>query len=212
MIKINLLPYPEEIKKAKANTELAIFFGSIAILCLALFLFQMNKKNILSALRVKISELTVSIDKLKDVESLQTTIIAERDKTKARLDAINAVTRVRRNPIRHLDEITKIIPYGVWLSKFSVNQDNVATSCKSASYYDISKYYNNIKDSKYFDIDIFPSISESEKINEKPVYQFDLSFKAKGLVFEEPSKPPANTEKEKKESDIKKISDKINKS
>src|SRR3990170_6654294 len=101
MIKINLLPYPEEIKKAKANTELAIFFGSIAILCLALFLFQMNKKNILSALRVKISELTVSIDKLKDVESLQTTIIAERDKTKARLDAINAVTRVRRNPIRH---------------------------------------------------------------------------------------------------------------
>ena len=67
MIKINLLPYPEEIKRAKTFNELTIFVGSVFILCLALFFFQRSRVNIVTELQENISELNADIDKLKDV-------------------------------------------------------------------------------------------------------------------------------------------------
>jgi len=200
MININLLPYPEELKEAKAKSEFVIFFVSVLILCLGLFFFQRSRGSIVARLQGEVSNLNASLDKLKDVDQIHTAITEEKNKIKARLDAINAVTRVRRNPIRHLDEITGIIPPGVWLSKFTLYASDVSMDCKSMSYYDVSKYYNNIKDSKYFEIDKFPSISEGEKFGDRPIYLFSLSCKAKGLDIEESSPPTEGVAKEKGET------------
>ena len=198
MIKINLLPYPEELKKARTNIEFAIFFTSVLVLCLALFLWQRREGAIADGLKGEITNLNANIDKLKDVEKLHTSIAAEKDKVKARLDAINAVTKVRKNPIRHIAEITTLIPSGVWITKFTINGSDVTMDCKSISYYDVSNYFNNIKDSKYFGIDKFPSVAEGEKSGDKPVYVFSIICKAKGLTTEEPSKPAEGTSTEKK--------------
>ena len=200
MIKINLLPYPEELKKAKANIEFVIFFASVFVLCVVFFLFQRSKSTFLDSLKGEIANLNANIDRLKDVETLHTSIVAERDKVKARLDAINAVTKVKKNPIRHIDEITTIIPSGVWITKFTLYGNDVAMDCKSISYYDVSNYFNNIKDSKYFEIDKFPSISEEERAGDKPVYMFSIAFKAQGLSIEEPEKPSQDNSAEKKKT------------
>ena len=184
MIKINLLAYPEELKKSRANTELSVFFVVVLVLCLVLFLFHKSKRSVVNQLKANISEINTNIDKLKDVETLHTKIMAERDKVKAKLDSINAVTKVKRNPIRHLDELTRITPDAVWFTKFSLNTSNISIDCRSMSYYDVSRFYNNIKGSKYFKIDKFPSIAEVEKFGDKPIYQFSLYCSAEGLVIE----------------------------
>ena len=198
MIKINLLPYPEELKKAKTNIEFAIFFASVFVLCIALFLWQRREGAIADGLKGEITNLNANIDKLKDVETLHTSIVAEKNNVKARLDAINAVTKVRKNPIRHIDEITTLIPSGVWITKLTLYGSDVAMDCKSISYYDVSNYFNNIKDSKYFEIDKFPSVAEGEKSGDKPVYIFSITCKAKVLTSEEPSKPSEGASAKKK--------------
>ena len=195
MIKINLLTYPEELKKSKANTELSVFFAVVLVLCLVLFLFHKSRRSILNQLKVNISQINTNIDNLKDVETLHTKIMAERDKVRAKLNSINAVTKVKRNPVRHLNELTAIIPDALWFTKFSLNANNISMDCRSMSYYDVSRFYNNIKGSKYFKIDKFPSIAEVEKFGDKPIYQFSLYCSAEGLVIEASDQGTENANK-----------------
>ncbi len=202
MIKINLLPYPEELKKSRANTELSVFFTVVLVLCLVVFLFHKSRRSIVNQLKTDISRINTDIEKLKNVETLHTNIITERDKVKAKLDSINAVTKVKRNPVRHLDELTRITPDAVWFTKFSLNTSNVLIDCRSMSYYDVSRFYNNIEGSKYFKIDKFPSIAEVEKFGDKPIYQFSLSCKAEGLVVEAPDQGALDTSKKDKEAAV----------
>ena len=195
MIKINLLPYPEELKKARANTEISIFFAVLLVICLGLFLFQKSRRAVVNQLMANISEINANVDKLKDVDPIHTEIITEKDKVKVKLDAINAVTKAKRNPIKHLDELTAITPDTVWLTKFSLQGSNISMDCKSMSYYDVSRFYNNIVDSKCFNIDKFPSVAEGEKFGDKPIYQFSLSCIAEWMVLEEPARAPEDANK-----------------
>ncbi|RMF96223.1 MAG: hypothetical protein D6734_04080 [Candidatus Schekmanbacteria bacterium] len=184
MIKINLLPIEDELKQAKATQEVIVYFAAVLITILALFLHNSSLSSELSSVRKEINEINNKINSMKEVENLHKTIQQKKAQIAAKLAAVKKVTESQVTYVRHLDEMQNIIPKGVWLNSLSFTGSTAVFECKSSSYYEISEFYNRLKNSDFFIVENFPSIIEGSPEGGIPVYKFKITSALQNLKIE----------------------------
>lgn len=178
MIRVNLLP----VKRKKKHRPIPTFAISVIIITVFTFIvlayvfFYLNSR--LSSLRgqhrnnqQKIAELKERVREVENFEKLN----------KAFENKKNIIEQLRKNqsiPVKLLDEVSKLLPNGVWLNSMSVAAENINIDGYAFTNSDVVAYVDNLKGSKIL-TDVYLQESRQANIEKISLYQFKLTFKVK---------------------------------
>lgn len=179
MIKVNLLP----VKRKKKPKPLPSFFiGTVivtVVMCLIMaylaFYFSSRlseKKAQYAANEKKIAELKEMIKAVDDFEQRNMAF-------KQRNDIIEQLSKNKSTPVKILDEVSALLPQGIWLQAMSVTGGGINIDGYGFNNNEIVAYVDNLKSSKMF-TEVYLQESRSTEVEKVPMYVFKLSFKLKG--------------------------------
>ncbi|MDA8431711.1 MAG: PilN domain-containing protein [Nitrospiraceae bacterium] len=178
MIKINLLPVKKK-KKAKPLPTFLIVTVGVALLSIAVVAYL----NYFFGSRVEQREATVSKNEqtLKDLEK-KIKAVDDYEKRNAdykkRKDLIEQLGKNTAIPVRILDELSTVLPAGVWLTSLNIDGDNINMRCTAFSNTDVVNFVNNLKAAKLFS-DVYLQESVQAQEGGFTIYNFGLTCKVK---------------------------------
>ena len=179
MIKVNLLSLKKKKKKKPLPTFLIsmVFITLVAGAILAYLIFFFSGRVTERQERVKGNEAKIAElkRKIKDVEDYE----ARNAVFQQRKEIIETLGRNKSVPVKILDEVTTLLPPGVWLTSMDVTVDKVNLSCTAFTNTDVVNYVDNLKSSKFF-TDIYLQESIQVQAAGISLYNFRLTFKVKG--------------------------------
>ncbi len=178
MIRINLLPVKRKKKDVQAYTTLiqgAVILG-LTLLVVGIFTFYLigrvsDLKEEEAAKTKRLSELQVL---LKEVEHYEKDNAAYKQKTQV----IEQLKKNQQAPLRLLDEVSALLPNGVWLTSLKEQQGNVDISGFAFTNADIVSYVQNLKGSKYLE-EVALIESRQAAVENVSLYSFKLILKLK---------------------------------
>jgi type IV pilus assembly protein PilN len=178
MIKVNLIPLKRK-KKAKPVPSFVIatlVVTLVAGIVMAYFYFFFNsrlatKKAQFSTNEKKIANLKEKIKAVENFEQLNKTF-------QQRSNIIEQLSKNKSIPVKLLDEISNLLPSGVWLTGMTVSGESINIDGFGFSNNDIVSYVDNVKNSKIF-TEVYLQESKSTAIEKIELYTFKLTFKMK---------------------------------
>ena len=178
MIKVNLIPIKRKKKAKPVPTFLliGILVTIVAVFVSGFFIFKasakLSDKNAESAKNERtLAELTEKIKAVENFEQLNKTF-------EQRTKIIEQLSKNKSVPVMLLDEVSKLLPIGVWLEKMTVKGNDVRISGYGFTNTDIVSFVDNIKASQFF-TDAYLLQSQNKKVDEVPAYQFELTCRIK---------------------------------
>lgn len=179
MIKVNLLPVKRK-KKAKPVPTFLVVGILLTLICgivmayLAFFFnsrladrqaqFKSNEK--------KIAELKQQIKEVEDFER-RNKIFQDRNAI------IEQLSKNKSLPVKILDEMSTVLPMGIWLTGMNVGAKNdVNITGYGFTNDEIVTYVNNLKNSSLFE-EVYLQESKSAEQQKVPLYLFRITFNVK---------------------------------
>ena len=181
MAYINLLPWREEAEKVKEReyfTALAaIAITAFAVVFLVNMFYQMridgqNSRN--QFLKNEIQILDLRIAKIKSLNE-------KKKELEKRINVIEQLQRSRNVGTKVLDEIAKIVPNGVYLTRLEKLDNNLNIIGKSESNNHLANMIREIESSDLFDDAILESITSNDA-KSKLLSDFKMRVRIKGLT------------------------------
>lgn len=178
MIKVNLLPVKRK-KKPKPIPAFVVTMIVVTIsvgIIMAYLVFFFNSRLEAKKVQFKDNEKKIAEikEKIKAVENFEQVNKLFQQRT-------SIIEQLRKNqsiPVKLLDEISKLLPNGVWLQTMTMSGENITIDGYAFANSDVVSYVDNLKNSKIF-TEIYLQESKSSTIEKIPVYMFKLTFKMK---------------------------------
>jgi type IV pilus assembly protein PilN len=178
MIKVNLLP----VKRRKKPKPIPAFVVTMIVvtisvgIIMAYLVFFFNSRLEAKKVQYKDNEKKIAEikEKIKAVENFEQVNKLFQQRT-------SIIEQLRKNqsiPVKLLDEISKLLPNGVWLQTMTMSGENITIDGYAFANSDVVSYVDNLKNSKIF-TEIYLQESKSSTIEKIPVYMFKLTFKMK---------------------------------
>ncbi|MGB1262841.1 MAG: PilN domain-containing protein [Cognaticolwellia sp.] len=181
MAYINLLPWREEAEKAKQReyfTVLAVIaFGAFALVFLVNLFYQLRidgqnsrnqfLKNEIQILDVRIAKIISLNEKKKELEK--------------RISVVEQLQRSRNVGTKVLDEIAKVVPNGIYLTRLEKQDNSLNIIGKSESNNHLANMIREIERSTLFDDAILESITSNDA-KSKLLSDFKMRVRIKGLI------------------------------
>ncbi len=182
MIKVNLIPVRKKKKRKPVPTFLIVTVGVTLFVCIVMaylvFFFNSKlseRKEQFSLNEKRIAELKAQIKAVDDFEK-------RNQMFKERNAIIEQLSKNKSIPVQILDEVSSLLPSGVWLSSMSMAGGGTSINMNISGFGytndEIVKYVDNLKGSKMFD-EVFLQETRSTEIQKIPLYTFSLSFRLK---------------------------------
>jgi type IV pilus assembly protein PilN len=178
MIKINLLSVK---KKKRAKPVPAFVLASVGVtlavcVLLAYLVYSFNatvtsKKNQVAENEKTLARLKERIKAVNDYEKRNATY-------KQRKEIIEQLGRNKTLPVKVIDQVSALLPPGVWLTSIGLTGLNVNLGCVAFTNTDAVDYVNNLKKAPLF-TDVFLQESVQNQVSGFSVYSFRLTFKVK---------------------------------
>lgn len=147
MARINLLPWREELRKQKQQDFLAGIVSGILVVIFILLMvylyieglkeYQSQRNKLIST---EIAELDKKIEEIKDIEE-------KKNKLLTKIDVIQKLQESRPEVVHLFDELAKITPEGVYLTKFVQVNGNLTMDGKAESNARVSAFMRAIENS-----------------------------------------------------------------
>ncbi|MBF0517243.1 MAG: PilN domain-containing protein [Nitrospirae bacterium] len=125
----------------------------------------------------KTRQLEALKNKIKDVDELEKKIKTINDNKKV----IEQLKASQSTPVKVLDEISKLLPDNVWLTKMTISEQGLSLSGTAEKNDDVVIFVNNLKNSKLFN-NVYLSKSQSGAVgmgaghSDMAVYNFELQM------------------------------------
>jgi type IV pilus assembly protein PilN len=165
MAKVNLLPWREELRKQKQRDFGYGILLSVLVTCGVMVLvhmdiegwkaYQTERNNILQR---EIRELDKKIAKVNDIEERKNRLLQK-------IDVIQKLQESRPQIVHLVDEIPRVTPDGVFLTKFSQTGNALAFTGKAESNARVSAYMRAIENSAWLDapkLDVISGTGDSK--------------------------------------------------
>ncbi len=149
MARINLLPWREELRKQK-QTEFMVAMAVVISVTVGIMLgiqtyldgeieTQRKMKSIVDA---KVAELRLITAKINDIEEKKSII-------DTKMEAIQKLQKSRPEIVHFIDEVARVTPEGVYLTKLKQEEKRVMIEGKTQSNARISAFMRNVDASKW---------------------------------------------------------------
>ena len=178
MIKVNLLPVKKK-KKAKPLptfliVTIGVAFAAVALVLYLNFFFKgrvNEKKAKVDENERTLAELAMKIKAVDDFEKLNADF-------KKRKGIIEELGKNKALPVKILDEISRLLSDGVWLTQLNITGNDITLSCTGFNNTDAVNFVNNLKGSSLL-TDVFLQESIQANVSGYSVYNFKISCKVK---------------------------------
>jgi len=178
MIKINLLLIKRKRKPKPIPTFIVttVFITLVTIVVMILMVMFFNrslsaKKDLFQDNEIKLAELRQKIKEVENFEQLNRNI-------QQKSDIIEQLRKNQSVPVKLLDEISNLLPKGVWLDAMTASGGNVNIDGYAFENSDIVSYVNNLKNSQLL-TEVYLLESKSTTLEKIPLYTFKLTFRVK---------------------------------
>ena len=181
MIRINLLADKKGTQRSriKSSTSFFITLGAIAAASLVVmgfitFLIKSNVSGLQAqsdANKAQLTQLSKKIEELKRYEKLNKEL-------EQRSAVIETLRKNQSIPVRILDEVSGIIPEGVWLNSLVYRDNGVSLDGFAFTNIDIVSYVDNLKRLGSVS-DVYLEESRETDVEKVKVYKFRLNFKVR---------------------------------
>lgn len=177
MIRINLLPSG---KKKAVIVPPSIIYGVIGFVILIIVAVTitvfMNKRisNMQTDIAMQERTLNNLKSKLTEVKNYENDNLEYRNKTKI-------IEQLKKNqivPLRLLDEVSEMLPKGVWLTDLVDKGNIVSIEGFAHTNYDLVTYVQNLKGSQYLH-NVSLIESRQTDVEKFSIYKFKLTFQIK---------------------------------
>ncbi|UCH80438.1 MAG: PilN domain-containing protein [Nitrospiraceae bacterium] len=177
MIRINLLPSG---KKKPLVLPPSILYGILAALISIIFIigfsFYLSKQ-----VSAKEQEIAVKEQKLKSLQAKLTEVQNYEKNNKEVREKTEIIEQLKKKqivPLRLLDEVSEMLPKGVWLTNLTDRLGAVSMEGYAFTNSDLVTYVQNLKNSKYF-TNVMLIESRQAEVGDFSIYKFKLTFNIK---------------------------------
>ncbi len=196
MAKINLLPWREELRKQKKQEFFnALALGVlVAIMVLAVIhgYFEGLKSHQEARNKLLENEIVLLDKKIADIKDIE----EKKSKLLAKIDLLQKLQESRPEIVHLFDDIPKVTPDGVFLTKFTQTGADLAFEGKSQSNARVSAMMRNIEASQWMNTPSLTIIKIPDKSNPDQLSDFALHAKqGKKTVETADSNPNVRTKK-----------------
>jgi Tfp pilus assembly protein PilN len=180
MIRINLLKPEakelpvEEVKREIKPPKMSLIYLLVVFAAAALFFYQrssLNKENnLLEAAQIEKNKLSDVLGKLEEAQKLKS--LFER-----KINLINQLKPQQQLAVRIMDELSKHIPYYVWLSEATYDKQTVHLKGKALSNNLIADYIYSLETSPYFfNVNLLSSTQRTTRDNQYLEFAINASY------------------------------------
>jgi type IV pilus assembly protein PilN len=180
MIRINLLKPEakelpaEEIRREIKPPKMSLIYLLVVFAAAALFFYQrsaFNKENnLLEAAQVEKNKLSDVLGKLEEAQKLKS--LFER-----KINLINQLKPQQHIAVTIMDELSKHIPYYVWLSEATYDKQTVHLKGKALSNNLIADYIYSLETSPYFsNVNLLSSTQRTTRNNQYLEFAINASY------------------------------------
>ena len=184
MIKINLLPYREIIRKETIINHAVITGFVLGLVVIIVFADDHIKRGKVDAVKEEIARIDreiasnkVSIDEINKLKK-------EKETYRRQFQIIENLKKGKEGPVRILDELASKIPEKIWLLTLKQRGNNLELVGIAVDNKLISKFMSDLEDSPYFKkVDLIASEMKVKTIGKtkKKLNQFTLTFLIESL-------------------------------
>ena len=179
MIRINLLPSAKKKKKPLILPVPFIYgIASLLFFIIAALILTFYMSSRISDLKAsvltkeaRLNELSLVLKKIENYEK-------DNAEFKRKAGIIEELKRNQIVPLVLLDEVSEVLPKGVWLTKLTDVARFISIEGYAHSNPDLVEYVQNLKALKFFQ-DIMLVESRQEELEGISVYKFKLTFRIK---------------------------------
>lgn len=175
MIRVNLLPYREEARKARKQQFLVLCGISAALACLVVFAVQSVTSGQIAAQEETNAFLKTEIKKLdKEIEHIAG-LKSQVDALKSRKQVIESLQIDRGETVYLLSELVTLVPEGVFLKTLKQDGTKVALTGIAQSNARVSSLMTNIDSSRWMEQ---PQLIEtrSTSVDKRRVHEFSMTL------------------------------------
>jgi len=184
MAYINLLPWREEAQKAKQReyfTALtAIALGAFAIVFIVGQFYQMRIDGQNMRNQYLKSEIQILDERISQIKTLN----EKKSELKKRTSVVEQLQRSRNVGTQVLNEIAKVVPSGIYLTKMEKQGNSVQLFGKSESNNHLANMIRQIESSELFEDAVLESITSNDA-QSKLLSDFKMRVRIKGLIDNE---------------------------
>jgi type IV pilus assembly protein PilN len=163
MAKINLLPWREALRKQQQQRFFAVIGAATLASCFLVFLIYLYIEDLKdyqtsrnSLLKNEIAVVDKKIQEIKDIEE-------KKSKLLSKIELIQKLQESRPEVVHLFDELAKITPDGVYLSKFSQLGDTLTLEGKAESNARVSALMRAIDSSPWLNSSVLGVIKSQGK-------------------------------------------------
>jgi len=177
MAKINLLPWREELRAQKKQDFInaigvAVFFTAVIFAGVHMYIdglkaYQDQRNKIIQD---EIALLDIKIAKIKTIEE-------QKSKLLSKIDLIQKLQESRPEIVHLFDELPRVTPDGVFLTKFTQVGPELTFEGKSQSNARVSAFMRAIESSAWLNIPKLDVIHSESKVNPEQLSDFTMHAK-----------------------------------
>lgn len=144
MIKINLLPREERIRRAPVDSRLVLAGMGAGILILAMGYGWYWLNGEVERLEGAIQQARADLRRYEELAKQVDRFREEKKRLEEKIKVIDALTAAQRGPVRILDEVSKALPNEVWLTSLSRAGNRLDISGIAFSNFNVAALMTNL--------------------------------------------------------------------
>ncbi|MFA6303451.1 MAG: PilN domain-containing protein [Legionella sp.] len=176
MTEINLLPWREQKREQEKKMFTSMLLASVFVTILILLLVNYYTSNLVSnqSARNQILQDEISLlnKQIKEIKTLKQT----REALISRMSVVRNLQSTRTLMVHLFDELIKVLPSGIYVTKLERQNDIVTLTGYSESNTNVSLLMTNIEINDWIQSPVLTEIKKMEEQNQPANNEFKLSF------------------------------------
>ncbi len=188
MIEINLLPHREHRRIADLRQTAAILCLGLVLAFGGIFFVARGINADLERAETNVRQLEAAIEQFKPQEKQVASFKAQRKKLENKLDVIKGLEKARTGPVRLFDELSKLAPERLWLSKLKTNGGALTLEGSSLDTGIVADFLRSMNESEFFhDVDL-KKTKGGKEVEGVRLVDFNISANYMKRKVEDPKK------------------------
>lgn len=162
MIKINLLG-EESVSDQSGKIAIAMYLGSIALLCLVFYFVQSTLSGQVEELNAKTQNLENELARVEKITREVKELEKKKDEFNSKLLVIAMLKKNKLGPVRVLDDLNNAMPEKAWLTDIKEKEGSFTIAGRSLDEQTFSAFIRELGKSDYFGEQSNQNIKKYEK-------------------------------------------------
>lgn len=175
MIKINLLPREERIKRAPLPTAFVLGTACGVVLLLAMAYGWYWLTSEVSNLETTIRETQAELRRFDELAKQVDRFRAEKKRLEEKIKIIETLVAAQAGPVKLLDEVSKALPAEVWLTTLNRTGKRLEISGIAFSNFNVATLMTNLGKASTLLTNVDLVISEKTTVEDVPVERFTIT-------------------------------------